>query len=369
MLRISCFAATALACAAALTAAPTAARTGAAQGKPGPRAGELRFQDRVHSADALPSEWASDLQQALRPWLEWAARSDCRAELDATKSVLLLLPVAQNPRPEQGALVARTLEALDLALGNSRDRAKPLIVLAQSGHSSTMSSLAEAIASTRPELGEWARAVPSSGGFMLPEPLVGAWTTDGEGREEFDAEGELVHRLAALHCLRTFGRLPHWLATGVAWHAELSQRGKIACFPFRTGFVSVHGHAGWSKELSGLFKSRGKQPLSFEELSALERGSYEETAAAKAWGAATYLLTARPAGLHAALVELGQAHEQESVVHHADGSWQRIGNFELPRERQCEILSKHLGKEWLASAQKAFAGGLAVPRPKSGSKR
>lgn len=321
------------------------------------QAGELRFKGVRHRPGELPSGVDSAVRRQLAPWLEWATRNDSRGELDPSAQVLLLLSTAEGPSDRQAQWISKTLQAWERGAPNT-PRERPLLVLAQLHQAENMGSLAQEIAASRPELSDWARTVEQTGGFVLAQPLVGAWTLAGEGREEFDPDAELVHRLATLLALRDFGRLPHWLGTGLAWNMEFEIRGTIACFPYRNEFVSVHGHGGWESDLMTRFKERAKVPLTMEELAALKRGSFDEASAALAFGAARYWSLSGHAGLWTALVELGAAHEKNSVVTHADGSWVRLGDYELPPEAQREILAARLGQDFLLELQRGFAGGL-----------
>ncbi len=344
--------------AAPLVALPGGSKPLSVQPALGERPGELLYQGKGYAPNALPVQLSAEHKEQLAPWLEWARANDSRGELDASGTVLLLVPASEGRNQARLELVDRTLKSLDSALGKPAGAQPALLILAQAQRTQTMGSLAESIAKSRPELSGWASNVHLSGGFLLSQPLIGAWTLEGEGREEFDPAGELVHRLAKLYCMQRFGRLPHWIATGIAWHLELSERRKITCFPYRNDFVSVNGHDGWESDLGSEFQKRAKQPLEFQDLAALARGSYQETAAAKAWGAASYWMTARTPGLAAALAELGAAYETESVITKPDGSWERDVHFELSPARQTEILSKHLGPAWLGELHKAFASGI-----------
>jgi hypothetical protein len=337
--------------------------------------GEFRFKGARYLPNELPPELDRAVGQQLAPWLEWATRNDSCGELDASAQVLLLLPAAKGPSDRQARLISKTLQAWERDATNTPGERR-LLVLAQLQQAENMGALAQEIAGARPELSDWARTVEQTGGFVLAQPLVGAWTLAGEGREEFDPDAELVHRLATLLSLRDCGRLPHWLGTGLAWNMEFEMRGTIACFPYRDEFVSVHGHGGWERDLAARFKERGKLPLTMEELAALKRGSFEEASAALAFGAARYWSLSDRAGLWAALIDLGAAHEKNSLVTHADGSWTRLGDYELPPQAQREILAARLGQGFLLELQRGFAGGLdrmaekaAKSRPAGSAKR
>jgi hypothetical protein len=189
---------------------------------------------------------------------------------------------------------------------------------------------------------------------VLEEPAVGALAFFAGAREEWDPMNEVAHRAAHLLIVQRFGHQPNWLRVGLSWSLEQDVRGSIYCFPGRNEFVSVAEHGGWSSELTSAYRSRSAAPITIEELCRLVRGRFQTEAAARAWGAARYLVEHERAALPRILSDLRAAWDETSRVTHPDGSWERKPDFELDAAAQRAVFERHAGPELWARITAAF---------------
>ncbi len=212
-----------------------------------------------------------------------------------------------------------------------------------------------------PELAAWRAHASNHPGFALESPLVGAVVVGAAGQEEFDAENEIVHRVAELSLLRRAGRQPYWLQQGWAWHVELAVRRSLYCFPYRDGFVSVGEHGGWDKALRAIW-GKSHSPLTFDELTALQRGKWDDRAAKHAWGVVSYLDQRHPERIPELFEDLRLAWERGSRRELGGGRWERDAQWELSANELEELFAERLGRSFMADLQASFASGGAGPK-------
>jgi hypothetical protein len=208
-------------------------------------------------------------------------------------------------------------------------------------------SVVDAIAERFSYLGPWVKEARGSGGFVLEEPLAGAYVKGIEANEEWSGEHELVHRIAELLLVRRFGRQPYWVQQGWAWHTELSLMGSIYCFPYRNEFVGVGEHGGWDKDLSRFFDESSKLDVWISDIGALRRGVWNDRHAKVAWGAVKFLVEQHGAALPALLEEQRVEWDRQNRVEAGDGTWTRDRQFRLPDPLQRELLERHAGADVL----------------------
>jgi hypothetical protein len=209
-------------------------------------------------------------------------------------------------------------------------------------------SITNAATQLNPALGGWASAATSGVGFLLEDPLAAGWLLKVPNSEVWNVENELVNRLARLLTIERYGRQPHWLAQGLAWHVELKVCKDVYCFPYRTGFVSKKEHKSWAKRLPLVMKARGERQLTASDLHSWSRASWQADSAALASGAVDMLAKHYPAELPRVLSAFAQTRTKDGRKTESDGSWQLIPNYEIPADKEQEILNRELGVDFLA---------------------
>ncbi len=221
------------------------------------------------------------------------------------------------------------------------------------------SALLDHLGDQAPWLAEWTRSMHGSSGFTLSEPLVAAWVDGGVGQEEWSSEHEAVHRVAELATLASFGRVPYWVAQGLAWCIEVRVQESVYCFPYRNEFVPVEEHFDWGLQLQRPFKKRKRssEMLTFDELASLRRGGYDQRNALVAWGGIEFLADGSPDGLSSWLTALAADREQNGKRHYDDGRWEWIVDYEVPLETQQARLTELFGADLLERMTEAFRKG------------
>ncbi|MBI5433837.1 MAG: hypothetical protein HZA52_13480 [Planctomycetes bacterium] len=302
--------------------------------------------------------------QALAPWAEAHGYALALSE-DAR-----LLVVVKGPTRNNALLGARVLAAHDELLAAHDEllgarEARNALVIAEIATDDDFQGLCDALAKALPTYASWFGGVRGSTGFLLPDPGLAAYLAKPKGikPKEWHRENELVHRVAALDLYARFGRLPYWLEAGFAWRAELALCADVYCFPGRDGFVAVGEHRGWQSALARDAKPRLDRPFDYAELTGLARGAYDAELAPRAWGAVEYLARHRRDVLGAFLTELSNAREQGARKTHADGTWETVPNYEVPREKERELALRIVHPELCAELTRCFAQGSGF-RPK-----
>jgi len=352
----------------------------------------LRWKGRPYKLDALPAELSPEVAEAARPLAVWAEKKGYRMELTPEADCLLVLSrrssssaehlawIAATIKAFEGVLAPRVAEPPDAAGGPTPPERKrledfdlpPLTpevemprlphqipILLEARNSKDYESALGALVESCPWLGEWAEARGKGAyGLVLPRPLLGAWLADAPANEEWDPRNELVNRLAQLIVIERAGVQPYWLLAGLAWEIELSVRGGIFCFPYRSGFVGVEEHGGWAARLSTLFAERAERPPTAGEIAGLKRGVYVDDQAAVAWGAARWLMKEQRAALPPLLADLDQVRRKQGIEVRQDGSWTTIPDWDWPDEVLDEILRRHLGPDAFERLGQAFRAGL-----------
>jgi hypothetical protein len=394
-----------------LTAATTLVLTWTA---PAGSASEVRFHWRAgeHALDALPADLPAPAAVALDQWAAWGAEHGYGLFLEDSGTVLYVAEQATTaslgligrtveffdarlPAPERAATEAASATRTEgpwqgpPGQGSTDQTEQPdvipddpesgaagvplveapsgtpewksswgagsdaldrdtlvLLALARDDYSSALQNLVDKV----PSLAAWATSAKTAAGFVLESPLVGAWLVDEAGQEEFDPNGELVHRLTDLLVLRRFGRQPYWIVQGTAWHAEMNLRGAIYCYPARDEFVYTVEHESWPLDVRNQIKKEFKKKgaLAIDRFSALRRGRWNGEAARLAYGAMAWLLENRAAGLPAALEELRLTYERESRIDKGGGLWERDVTYEVSDATVQQAFEKHLGPDVLA---------------------
>lgn len=210
-------------------------------------------------------------------------------------------------------------------------------------------------------LKNWASGAKVNPGFVLEEPLCGAYVENATGQEEWSPEHELVHRAAELLLLRRFGRQPYWISQGIGWEAEQRFDGAMYCFPYRTEFVFAAEHGAWPNTLRLQFKDRADQPVDWTEACGLRRGTFLADAAHIAWGLMHVACTTQGPKLALALDELRRFRDQDNRAASGANTWERIDGYEVAAPKQKEILERHLGAEFTTRATTWFRSPNSPP--------
>jgi len=223
-------------------------------------------------------------------------------------------------------------------------------------------SVIEMLGSSQAYLKEWAGDAKKSLGFVLEQPLAGAYVENASGQEEWNPDHELLNRTVQLLCLRRFGQQPNWLVQGLAWEGEMAYDGTLYCFPYRSEFVGVGEHTAWPSDLRNQFKQRAeKSPADksprIDELAHWARGRFDPNAAKISWGFVHFVATQNAAKFSGLLEELRQFRDADDRKMMPDGTWERIPHYEIAADRQLAILKKHLGADVMANAGNAFRKG------------
>ncbi|MCK6444942.1 MAG: hypothetical protein L6Q99_00980 [Planctomycetes bacterium] len=233
-------------------------------------------------------------------------------------------------------------------------------------HDDDFASLCDALGAHFPTYTSWFASVRGATGFVLPEPGIAAHVAKPKGIKpnEWHAENELVHRVAALELHARFGRLPYWLEAGFAWRAEFALEKDVYCFPGRDGFVAVGEHKGWAAKLAAEGKARLEQSFEYAELTGLPRGGFDADLARRAFGTFDYLARHRRAELVTLCAELSAARERGARITHADGTWETKPNWEVPRDEERELVLALVQRDFCAEVTRFFAAGASF-RPKA----
>lgn len=363
---------------------------------------------------ALPDDLPASARAALEAWHGWSATHEYRLDLDPAARVLLVTRGSNNRAPKllelAGSVIARfdaelaappvrrTAKALDLgakpkeppkpAAGDKPlpedpedpegshpwklpppkqettapkkpttwgSQGQPLdtqtvtlfLLKDQDDFESLLANLAERF----PFLDAWTKEAKALMGFVLGDPLCGAYLEEPAGVEEWDPENELVNRLARLCLLRRYGELPNWFVQGYAWHLEIALKNAIYCFPWRDEFVGVGEHSGWDRALQQRYQS---VHLKAGDFMGWKRGKYLDPEAKASWGVCEYLLAKEKAKLAELLDELRVFREENGRVQDDPSSWRRDTSYEIPVGEQHKLCTKALGEGYLVRATLFF---------------
>ena len=382
------------------------------------------WQGKSYLLERLPGELPDQARAAVEAWSPWVARSDYRMDLDRSARVLLISKHTRSRARSELELIERTGETFDellpavgagdewpplqgagvasetdeipedpeqapLGLGGpdpderttaehpgettwgaatfepDTQTAVMLVLHDEEDYAGALAFLAE----QQPYLEAWVAEARAHTGFAIELPLCGAYVENASGQEEWDPDNELVHRVMRLLTLRRFGQQPYWLAVGLSWHAELTVRGTIYCFPYRNGFVGVGEHGGWGNALRSAFKDKGARPLEMSELAAWRPGTYDDRKAMLAWGMVDFMAGRHAASCSALLEDLRVFRDQDNRQGTGGGTWQRRRDYEIPAETQRALFARHLGEGFLGEAAEYWRGGAKAAAAERSKRR
>lgn len=394
--------------------APLALVLATLAGDPAP----IHWKEKRLALDALPSELPPAARAALQAWHPWCSDHAYRLDLEASGKVLVLSrasndridqelelveavlarfavelppPAARLPVPEPGAEAPPPAPvAKDTPLPEDpedpdggdhpwkltstkpaeRTSAAPktttwgaqgvepdtqTVVLCLVRDQDDFVLLLRHLAETYPYLAAWTEAARANQGFVLGEPCIGAYLERPDGVEEWNADNELVHRVARLLALDRYGELPNWFLLGYAWQQELALLKGVYCFPWRDEFVWATEHGGWPAAVKSRYSRARLAPADFMNF---RRGKYVDEMAKASWAMTAWLVTRERARLPALLEELRVLREVQARVPDGPGRWRKDPDHEVPLAEQVKLFQKHLGADYLARATAFVRDGL-----------
>ena len=347
--------------------------------------------------EPMPEEITPAAAHALEFWKAWCDEQEYRLHMSGDQRVLYLVSKKQSHLKRDLGLIEKTAAYVDALLplpdrdhrvseeddpfrenedpfregdpGAGRSESSggrfewsedgvPLetetLVLIKTRNVEDYTSCLKRIADAHSYLKEWFETARNMAGFSLARPLCTAWLESADGLEEYNAENELVHRLAGLLILRRFGQQPYWLQTGLSWHVEWELMDSIYCYPYRNEFVFAVEHTAWPGMLSR--KHQETEELTMEQFSSWKRGEFQIAFALRAWGMGSFLAREHPEATSAILEDLRILRDHQSKVHDEDGTWNRIVGYECPTADQQVVFERHLGEGYLDRVLEFFHG-------------
>lgn len=365
------------------------------------------WKGRFVAADELPDAIRPSARAAVTAWAEWAKANEYRLDLEDEGRVLLGSPSEKKSQLERWrALEARTIALFEelLPAPPRADAPKPgeasdpppagtdelpedpdgapagfepsftwsytfqwgsappepdadTAVLFVLRNEEAQGALLGDLARRFDYLVEWTKAAHSYTGFVLEQPMMGAYLLDAAGQEEWNPDNELVNRLTQLLVLRRFGRQPYAFVQGLAWVAEQRLCGAIYCFPYRNEFVWATEHTSWESELAKCFQPKDAS-IPLDDLLAWNRGKYQNEAAQISFGLMRFLVQNHGGELPAFLEELRVYCEAHSKIDLGNGNWQRDLAFRVPEAELERMLADHFGADVLEQAAEYLRAGL-----------
>src|SRR5262245_9609165 len=321
---------------------------------------------------------------AVRRWLPFARDLGYRFVLSDDQKVLFVLsptyarrlPKKEHHEVEVMLGLARDTVAAAATIAPPPER-DPLVIIGV--RTADYPKLLTQLVAVEPSVKDWADgAAKVATGFILSEPLVGAWIEDPAGVDEWQAANEVVHRTAQLLVRNRAPRLPDWLMLGLGWHIEDTVCSSVYCFPYRKGFVADADHTDWGLWLANNFKvSRRKKdgkptPLGLGEFADWrpEAGSDEFSTgrAYIAFGVARFLAHQHPAQLMELVKTLAARIEEGRKVWTSKTEWRTNPDFQISVEEQLKLLdgieSGFLAKVTDYFQKKKAAERRALPKAK-----
>ncbi|MBK7643300.1 MAG: hypothetical protein IPJ19_09645 [Planctomycetes bacterium] len=332
----------------------------------------VRWQTKTGTSAALPPGFPESAQAALAAWEPFLKSAGYRVDVDTKGRVLL----CTSEKDSHADALLRQLAKVDswidarfpASAGEAEDKTAPdcaaLFVLR---NPEDYAALLAQLAAVAPNLASWASQAGKETGFVLIDPLCAAFLESAPGMKEWSPVHELIDRAAQLFFLQRHGEQPYWLQQGVAWAAEWAYDGTLYSFPYRSEFVFATEHGAWPGELRTLAKERGEKPIDLGEFCAMRRGSWDAQRARLSFGAASFLALQPGDKLAQALHDLRAFREDNNRTYKDDGSWVSDPSYEVPAEKQLELLEARLGPKlmervtaFLAKGNESFKG-LAKP--------
>jgi len=255
-------------------------------------------------------------------------------------------PWTLQPKPVEPPKATENVTATTWGAQNAQPDTQTIVVFVVKNEEH-FAVLLKALAKAVPHLEPWTKAATALQGFVLGNPLMGAYLESHPSLEEWNPEHELVNRLGRLCLLRRFGELPNWFVQGYAWHLEIRLQGGVYCFPWRDEFVWAVEHDAWPRDVEKRYET---QHMKAKDFLGWKRGKYQNAEAQASWGMVEYLLVKEAAKLPDLLDELFVYREEHALIQDDPSSWRRDTEYEIPIPEQERLLTAHLGPEYLERA-------------------
>ncbi len=319
----------------------------------------VRWKGNSYTGKAIAEAIGESATACVVPWSPWAQAHGYALDLDPELRRVFVHPAARSSTAEL-AIVSRVIALVDKLAPTAATKAPAVVAIFVLAGPADFATLLDDVGARFPVLANWAAGEKGQAGFVLDEPFAAACLSSSPEQKEWNPKNELANRCAQLVLVERFGRLPNWLMQGLAWHAEMSVCGSIFCFPFRSGFVAKKEHRSWSEQLKALFPpvpyETKPRAISIDDLAGWKRGSYENDRALIAWGAASFLAKRHEETLPLILEDLRTIRAKESKITKPDGSWQIKPDYEVPPEKQLEILKARAGDDFISALQRYCEG-------------
>jgi hypothetical protein len=333
----------------------------------------VRWQGKTGTSAALPAGFPEPAQAVLKVWEPFLKRADYRADADASGRLLLLTPEKGSHADEQLHQTAKVSAWFDghfpapSAAAGAEKPPPTCAALFVLRNPEEYGRLLEQLAQVAPGLAGWTSDAKKDTGFVLLEPLCAAFLESAPGLKEWSPAHELADRWAQLLLVQRFGEQPYWIQQGVAWAAEWGYDSTIYSYPYRHEFVAATEHGAWPGELKAALAAREQKPLELSEFALMRRGHFDPERARLAFGCASFLALQPGPKVAQALADLQAYRDENNRKDQGDGTWTRDPSYEIPADKQLELLEKQLGPKLMERVSAFLAKGnesfRALARP------
>ncbi len=333
----------------------------AAPGSAGDRV-NVRWQGKTGTSVALPPGFPEPAHALLTVWEPFLKKAGYRADADATGRCLLLTSEKGSHADEQLRQLGRISSWLDARFpapaAAGADKPAPVCAaLFVLRNPEEYGLLLAQLAQVAPTLAGWTADAKKDTGFVLIEPLCAAFLESAPGLKEWSPAHELVDRCAQLLFAQRFGEQPYWLQQGVAWAAEWGYDSTIYSYPYRHEFVAAAEHGAWPGELKQALAAREQKPLELSEFALMRRGHWDPERARLSFGCASFLALQPGPKVAQAFASLQAYRDEQNRKDQGDGTWTRDPLYEIPADKQLELLEKELGPKLMERVSAFLAKG------------
>jgi hypothetical protein len=377
---------TALALACSLSLAPPpppSVSPPATRGEP-----KVLWRDESYSASELPDDLPEGTREAIEYWTPFVDEVGYTMQLADGAQFMLVAPKNKLSSKEWDSAIQPTLDLFDelmpvpdrsedevtgtteagagddlsFAWGEVFELEHDLATFFRVKDTDDFELLLNHVAEREEKDDAWASHYLELPGLVLHKPLAGVIVESAPGVEEWDPLNEIVNRIARIMITRRFGKAPHWLSMGIAWHIEMEVRGTIFCFPYRKTFVGVAEHNGWKDSLKKQFKKKSDPPLDVNRLCSWQLGIWDDLQAGRAWGTVKYIAESGPGALSTVLEDMRLLMHEKGRITHDDGTWELIPNYQPDPTDQLAILQRRVEADFREDVTNYFRKGLRGAR-------
>ena len=336
------------------------------------RAGDrvnVRWQGKTGTSAQLPAGFPEPAHAVLTTWEPFLKKAGYKADADATGRCLLLTSEKGSHADEQLRQLGKVAGWLDahFPAPGAEKTAPVCAALFVLRNPEEYGELLAQLAVVEPTLASWTTDAKKDTGFVLLQPLCAAFLESAPGLKEWSPAHELVDRCAQLLLVQRFGEQPYWIQQGVAWSAEWGFDSTIYSFPYRHEFVAVTEHGAWPGDLKAALAARGEKPLELSEFALMRRGHWDPERARLAFGCASFLALQPGPKVAQALADLQAYRDENNRKDQGDGTWVRDPLYEIPVDKQLELLERQLGPKLMERVSAFLSKGndsfRALARP------